>query len=727
MTKKGSTEAISNHQTNLNASSPDATPEAGNTLHKFFRSYVEAGFFLTPLNGKIPYLFDWQTNKLDTSNPDNFPANKNYGVVLQDDDLVIDVDPRHFIPGDNPVARLVKIIGKLDSFTVTTGGGGLHIYLKKPAKLNIRRSLKDFKGVEFKSIGQQVVACGCLHPETYKYYIPTRKSLDKIANAPIKLLDLLDQRQDIDYHMKGSDEYLLDEGTIDTFKKYLVSEAPSAIEGDNGDMTTYQVSCKGKDLGLDPKTTFDLMAKLWNSGCTPPWDLQELQAKVENSFKYGKNPVGCDNPLVDFRDIVIPAPVEHKGMLSFNWQRDKAGNPRKTLNNTVCFFLEEDSPLLDLLRFNDFSKEIEFTKVAKWHMSGMPPAWSDADAISCKYWLSSQHGFEVSVNLIHEAALVLARANQYHPIKQYLDDLEWDGRNRLDTWLTRYAKVRGTKFVKAVGAKTLIAAVKRIYEPGCKFDHMLILEGKTGTKKSTLCEILGGEFYGELHVDAQNKDVIEHMRGKWILELPELEMTRRSDTQAMKAFLSRRIDRTRLAYARSAENFPRQSILIGTHNPDGHGYLQDTTGNRRYWMVEVKKDIDIDFLIRDRDQLFAEAVVRYKKKESIYLRDTAVLQEALESQKSRQIVDMWVEPVLNWLERDNKSVVTLMEVYEGALEGAPRTFTPKEQRRLSIVMKTVGWEKGVYSHPDHSKGVNAFRKKKYVEKKVDIGFDKYDL
>ena len=710
-----------NKDEKTSVSSPDTLSKT--SLHKFFRSYVEAGFFMTPLHGKEPYKRGWQ-NSLLPPTAENFPLNQNFGIVLTDEDLVIDVDPRHFPEGDNPLIRLIKIIGKIEAYTVATGGNGLHIYLKKPAQLAIKRSLREFKGLEFKSKGQQVVGCGCIHPETNKKYSLKFKYAGYKCEAPQALLDLLDAKQDPSYYLKGAEDYLLDEDTIDSYKKYLVSDAPCAVEGVNGDLTTFTVACKGKDLGLDPQTTFDLMASLWNSACTPPWDLDALRTKVENGFKYSKSPLGNANPLIDFKDILPPPPPTKKlkGILKENWQINKSGIKLKTLTNVVNFFLEKDSPLLDLLRFNDFSKEIEFNKGAVWHSTIIPPAWSDTDAVSCKYWLSSVKNFEVGISLIHEAALILAKANYYHPIRDYLENLIWDKNPRLDGWLTTYAKVKPTKFSIAVGSKTLIASVKRIYEAGCKFDHILILEGKTGTRKSTLCEVLGGDFYGELHIDASNtQDLVENMRGKWVLELPELVMSRRSDTNSMKAFLSRRIDRTRLAYARTAENFPRQSILIGTHNPDGHGYLQDTTGNRRYWMVEVKGIIDIDFLIRDRDQLFAEAVFRYKQKEDIYLKDKEVLKEALANQKAREIRDMWVEPVSNWLIREKKKVVTLMEVYEGSLDGAPRTFTPKEQRRLSVVMKMVGWEKGVYIHPDHGKQrVSAFRKKYSMLNKYDF-------
>jgi predicted P-loop ATPase len=233
-----------------------------------------------------------------------------------------------------------------------------------------------------------------------------------------------------------------------------------------------------------------------------------------------------------------------------------------------------------------------------------------------------------------------------HPVRQYLDGLVWDGTPRLDTWLTTYAGASDTAYVRAVGALPLIAAVRRVRHPGCKFDELLILESPQGTLKSTALRTLCPNedwFSDDLPLGVESKQVIERTAGKWVVEAAELHGNRGREAEALKAFLSRQVDGpVRLAYARIPVSVPRQFIIIGTTN-SRLAYLKDMTGARRFWPVTVGR-FDVESLARDRDQLWAEAATSEANGASIRL-DPALWEAAAAEQEERRAADPW-EPIL---------------------------------------------------------------------------------
>lgn len=662
--------------------------------------FLKAGFALFPLEGKHPVkgYFEWQNTRPGTYGRKGARRDGNFGVVLQHDDLVVDIDPRNFKPGKNPVKELVDYLGEsLKSFTVQTGGGGLHIYFKKPIDFKIRKSHPKYPGVEFKTRGNYVVGPGSLHPDSKKIYFIKFGSVFKRYLAPKRLLELL-KPADI-LAKEGLSKFSDDEQSQKRYTEYLF-KAPIAEEGNKGDETTFKVACRGRDFGLSPQVTYGLMLKWWNSTCRPPWGPEDLMKKVANAYQYNADVIGKHHPATDFE--VVEDPINEK----IKWDTNKEGGLKKTLSNTINFFLVKNSDLQDLFKFNDFTHDIEFTRPAPWHKGVMPtsPVWKDSDAIQAKYHLSSKSHFEVMVGTIHEAAVVLSHKNKYHPVKDKLKTLpEWDGKDRLTKWLTIYAGVDDTPYTNTVGRKTLIAAISRIYEPGCKFDHVLVLEGKQGTGKSTLCRILSFDWFGDMVLDAHARDTIDAMRGKWIIEASEMEMTKRSETQALKAFITRQVDRVRLAYARNAQDFPRQCIFIGTTNPEAEGgYLKDSTGNRRFWPVFTRR-ILMQKMFEDREQIWAQALDAYKCGEVLYL-ETDELRDlaALEANK-RLMVDPWSDTIKEWLEtldplsNQRRDIVTPKEIWEECLGNMIKTLGKRDQIRLSLIMeKELGWVRGVY-------------------------------
>lgn len=285
-----------------------------------------------------------------------------------------------------------------------------------------------------------------------------------------------------------------------------------------------------------------------------------------------------------------------------------------------------------------------------------------------------------------------ARQNSFHPVCDYLDGLTWDGTARISEWLIKCAGADDTPYTRAVSGIILIAAVRRIREPGCKFDEMLVLETPMqGLDKSSALTVLAvreGWFSDSLPLDADDKEVIEKLAGRWIIECPELDGMKKADAEHLKATLSRRIDRARPAYGRMTKEAPRQCVIFGTTNKEQ--YLQDATGNRRYWPVRLHRAFDLKLLKRDLDQLWAEAAHAESLGESIRL-DPALYAAAAEQQKARELVDPWVG-MLEAALGDHTGKIRSEDVWALVdLRGGQRT--QHHNARIGDAMRALGWER----------------------------------
>lgn len=255
--------------------------------------------------------------------------------------------------------------------------------------------------------------------------------------------------------------------------------------------------------------------------------------------------------------------------------------------------------------------------------------------------IDERFGFLPSKDLFFDVVPDAARASSFHPVHQYLDGLNWDGVPRVDRWLSSYGGAEDTEYTRAVGGLFLVAAVRRVRKPGCKFDQMPVLESKQGTDKSSALAILAKNpdwFTDDMPLDADAAKVVERLRGKWIVEAAELKGMRTGQVEHLKAFLSRQVDIARAAYARMAVETRRQSVFVGTTNNDR--YLRDDTGNRRFWPVKIER-FDLPALSRDVDQLWAEAAVREAGGASICLHPS-LYADAADQQEARRTEEPYV-------------------------------------------------------------------------------------
>jgi predicted P-loop ATPase len=314
---------------------------------------------------------------------------------------------------------------------------------------------------------------------------------------------------------------------------------------------------------------------------------------------------------------------------------------------------------------------------------------TDTDITVIQEWLQRAGLPLVSRETVAQAVQLLAERNSFHSVKQYLEALVWDRVERLDHWLTDYLGVEKTEYAMAVGRMFLIAMVARIYEPGCQADYMPILEGPQGLQKSTACRILAGEWFSDhLPENVASKDAALHLRGKWLVEIPELHAFSRSEITALKAFITRREDIYRPPYGRNEVYRPRQNLFIGTTNKQV--YLQDPTGGRRFWPL-LTTEVDVEGLANQRDQLFAEALVRYRDGEKWWPDHEFEAVHMAPEQDTRFEGDAWEDRITEHLA--SLSRVTIFKVAIDALGFKAADIGTSDQRRIAAILENLGWRR----------------------------------
>jgi len=406
--------------------------------------------------------------------------------------------------------------------------------------------------------------------------------------------------------------------------------------------------------------------------------------------RYETNPLRMFERAEDYSHLPKLTPkkalklVKEEAAMNFP---DLDGNmkPKTTLRN-VMFGLEKKMSEGGVVGFNEFTNRPYFLKDTVYG-GQKDRELAGTDDLALKHHLACHHRFEPAKETCFEAHTLLAQQYKFHPVKAYLERLEWDGVPRLDHWLFDAFRAQGPEdYIKAVGRKILCAAVARIYEPGCKFDYMTVFEGNQGEGKSMgLRELTGASWFADSLGDIHNKDVVDQMMGKWIIEVGELDSIRGREAEAVKAFISRQVDRVRLSYERRAQDYPRQCIFIGSTNDQE--YLTDETGNRRYWPVRVGQ-ARRQWLKDNRDQLWAEAKYRYELGEKLYLpKDLELV--ARGEQEKRFEVDVW-EPLIKEItdKEENADHFKSLELFR-AITMSNGTPSLVEGRRIGKIMRRL--------------------------------------
>ena len=344
-----------------------------------------------------------------------------------------------------------------------------------------------------------------------------------------------------------------------------------------------------------------------------------------------------------------------------------------------------------VLAYNEFAHFTLVQSPPPWTKTDAfsPTPWSPNDDVLATEWLHHQ-GIFISSDITGQAVEAVAREHPFHPVRDYLSGLSWDGEPRLRSWLADHLGVDPSSYASAVGSRWMISAVARVFAPGCKADCCLILEGIQGIKKSTTLRALADPWFTDEIAEIGSKDAAIQTHGVWLIEIAELESMSRGDVGKIKAFMSRATDRFRPPYGKRSIESPRQCVFAGSVNHST--YLRDETGGRRFWPVACRAPvIDVDALKEARDQLWAEAVALYYDGKPWWLDSVALNQAAEDQQADRYEGDPWDELILRWAE--TRESVSISEILTGCLEKKKDMWTQADKVRIARALRTAGWSR----------------------------------
>jgi len=423
--------------------------------------------------------------------------------------------------------------------------------------------------------------------------------------------------------------------------------------------------------------------------------------------------------------------------------KTEEGTIKGTLHN-ITLIVQNDPRTKGIIRKNVFAEKlVQFGKPGKRKKKAVTlptlqlvgEMWNMRDPINGDPWNDSRdallrrmieapviqggYGLKVSDRDLASAIDITGSDNAFHPVRDYLKSLTWDGVPRMDRLFIDYVKTPDNAYYRSIARLTLVAGVTRVFEPGAKFDFAPILEGLQGRRKSTFIKVLGKHWSAELDGDfADDRSMIEKMLGNWVLEIPELSAFGKAEVNHIKAFMSRQEDRARLAYDRRVTIFQRQCIFMGSTNDKK--YLKDETGGRRFWPVECTlgpdEEIDTDTLEQNVDQLWAEAYDEYRQMRikqpfgtlPLYLRDTTAARIAAVLQESRRIensTDSIKGIIVEYLDRPQQSgsiddagvtfrdKTCAMEIWVQCFGGEKKNFPYQNQMAINKVLRSLDrWE-----------------------------------
>jgi predicted P-loop ATPase len=381
--------------------------------------------------------------------------------------------------------------------------------------------------------------------------------------------------------------------------------------------------------------------------------------------------------------------VQEAGWLS-KAQRNGDGNPRSNLAN-VMLALREAPELQSAFAYDEMLRAPLLVNALPTAMpvEDLPRPVKDADVTATQEWLQLAGLSSVSKDTVHQAVDLRATECSFHPVRDYLNGLAWDGVERLGGWLSDYLGAKQDHYTSGIGTMFMVGMVARVFCPGCKMDYMLTLEGPQGVGKSTACGIMGGRWFSDNLPDIRSgKGVSQHLNGKWLIEVAEMNALDKAESNALKAFTSRAEERYRPSYGRKEVIEPRQCVFIGTTNKSA--YLRDETGGRRFWPVKVGRIIT-EALVRDRDQLFAEAVARYRKGDAWWPDDVFESEYVRREQDARYEEDAWEQPIAAYIANNER--VTILRVATDALYMETGKVNRADQNRIAAALQRLGWER----------------------------------
>lgn len=689
--------------------------------------------------GKHPIQAKWQkqaSSDLDVVR-EMFRGHRwNIGLVLGDQLCVVDVD------GDEGFISLDSL-GELPLTLRSQSGSGIgehrifrYAEHQDPNQVTNRRIAP---GLDIKTRNGQIVVAPSLHRSGRRYEWLTRV---EPALLPDHLFDRIRVQRAVapvvPLHppTRTGDVYRRAKAYVDR-----IQPAISGSGGHNQTFTTARSIVGWIAKGLSAGDGWALFCD-YNTRCSPPWSERELKHKWDDAMQRAEivpsyedrqpdylrsdpsdHDAGFDPSdsarLDDFShyDDVVANDAPNDGVANDTpvhrpakprreptwqerliWETSRNGTPKVAKhaeNGIVITRYHED--WIGKIRLDTFACAVTVTN-PPWCDTHKPASvardapiiWTDADTVRLSAWIRRQVGVDLSIEMCDRAVMVAAEAIPYHPVRDYLEGLKWDGQLRLANFAQTYLSAEDAPLARFAIRWWMTAAVARVYEPGCKADNVLILEGSQGLRKSSALRALAGKnWFTDTPIDLHNKDAYQAIQGQWVVELAELESMRGAESTRAKAFFSSPADTFRPPYGRRTITVPRGCVFAGTCNDAT--YLRDTTGNRRYWPILCHR-IDVDAIARDRDQLWAEAREIYLGGAKWWPVTDEEIAAAESSQADRSEVDEWETIIASYLDR-HPSDPSIGEILGQALGLNPSDFGRPEQMRVSVTLQRLGYKR----------------------------------
>lgn len=591
----------------------------------------------------------------------------------------LDIDEDRGIDGYHSLEDWQREHGDFpETWTAITGRGGYHLYYRGNGKIKNRAGIID--GVDIRGNGGYVVAPPSIHKNGNRYeweYSPDEFEIAKADNNVEYFLNHDDQKQGTAFIM------------------------PNIVAAGQRNQMLFRFACMMQAKGASDQSVFAATMAENESSCSPPLTEQEVKVIVSSATRYDKGkPIHIDSEGVATRenkDDVIGNPEWVLNFLDCN--HDKDGNIKsvKQFVHNFEIVMDKDGRFAGKIRFNEFAQQLYLCGNVPWEKEDNCRAWSSHDdsalfsLIQADYGLKSRQDFA-------DALKNVSMRNKFHPVRELLDSLTWDGKEHIRSLLPEYLGAEDSDYTYQVMRLWMLGAVSRVYKPGSKFDYTIILQGSQGIGKSTfLKQMAMDDSWFNDSLDSLDSDkAVQSLTGSWIIELAELKSLARTagGVESVKRFLTATQDKYRIPYERRADTFYRQCVFAGTTNKDD--FLQDETGNRRFLIVQtgVKKPSKSLFVPEIMDTIklaWAEAVHIWKNEKPQLILPEAYMQEAKELQEANMADDGKRGIIQEYLE--GKTQVCAREIWEKALgeNVSPRKYQITEIN--DIIAKVPGWKK----------------------------------
>lgn len=523
---------------------------------------------------------------------------------------------------------------------------------------------------------------------------------DQFSELPQLFFDLLEQREAAKQARRAPASPTTSAPVTDRFKRakaYLAS-IPGAVSGQGGhDQTWAAAQALVRGFDLSEQDALDLLVTDYNHRCDPQWSQRELRHKVADAaersqlargYLLNEPPPAREPKQRRLAIATLPPEQAWRADLTHN----DAGKVERTLAN-IMTILSKHPEWMGVLGYDLFAERMVIRKPPPFPRPAHETAsWNDTDDLRTLIWLEGNERYRGPLDLVCRAVTAVSRAQAYHPVRDYLRSLRWDGLKRVDAWLTTVFGAVPNEYTQAVGRCFLVGATARVMRPGCKADAMVVLEGPQGYGKSTAVAMLCNDrsWFTDSIGEMGSKQSMEAVAGRWLIEIAELDSMNRSEVSAVKVFATCQADKYRPAYGHRVVEQPRQCVFFGTVNPDANGYLRDETGNRRFWPVAQTSRADLKWLEANRHQLWAEAVVAFDAGEQWHL-SQHIEQLASGEQSARVVHDDWEEKIATWL--IGKNEVTTSEILSKVFDLEAAKHDRGLQMRVGRCLFLAGWNR----------------------------------